>query len=102
MAADRRRTLPFPFPHSEDAFCVRSGSTFLHPEILAVLQYRPSQPGILGSNRHRCLPVAASLQQRARPATEAILLVSQTIEDGTRTEDQQAAQIAVAGLGDAS
>ena len=70
------------------------------PEILAELQHRPGQARILGGNDHHRPPIAPPLHQAPRPATEAVLLVSQAAGNGTRPHDQQAAQVAVAGPGD--
>ena len=84
-----------------DAFVSRSGNDRIEPEVFAILQHRPRQPGVLGGNRHHRAPVAAALDQTARPATEAILLVAQTAENGASAHHEKTAQIGITRLGDA-
>ena len=64
------------------------------------MQHRPRQPGVLGGNGHHGLPIPSSFDQTARPATEAVLLVAQTGQDGAGAHHQQAAQVSIPGLGD--
>src|SRR5512139_1115231 len=90
---------PCRYPFLEDFYC--SGCCGSQPEILAKLQHCPRQPRILGGDRHRSAPVAASFDQTARPPTEPVLLVAEPGQDGACAHDQQAAQVAVASLGNA-
>ncbi len=92
--------LSYPFP--ADAFIGGSGRARLQSKLFAVLQHRPGQPGILRGNGDHRLPVTATFLQATRPATEAVLLVAQTRQDGAGTHDQKTSQIGVAGLGDPS
>lgn len=73
----------------------------MQPEIFAILQHRPGQPRILRGDRDDGSPVAASFDQAARPPAEPVLLGAEACQDGASAHDKQAAQVMVAGLGDA-
>ena len=80
-------------------FCC-SGGLIDESEIVAVVQHRPGQPQVLGGDGDRRFPVTASFDQVSRPATEPVLLVAQSGENGAGAHDEQTAQVGVARLGD--
>ena len=78
-----------------DAFVGRSDGHFVQPKILAVVQHRPRQSGVLCCNGDHGFPVPTPLDQTPRPAAEAILLVAQPGQDGFGTHDEETTQVTV-------
>ena len=66
------------------------------------MQDRPGQSRILRGNGDHGFPVPPSFDQTPCPAAEAILLVTQSGQDGTGTHNQKTAQVGIASLGDPS
>lgn len=48
--------------------------SYRHRKVLAPVQHRPAQPGILGCDGHDGTPVTTSLGQRHGPAADAVTL----------------------------
>lgn len=69
------------------------------------MQYRPAHAGIFGGNGDDGAPVTTALDQRARPAADRILLGIVLAHRGGQhrasAQHQKAAQVGIAGLGDA-
>lgn len=99
-AASERPVIPFFFFPTDRFYC--SGDLFDASEIVAVVQHRPGQAQVLGSDGDSGFPVTASLDQVSGPTTEAVLLVAESRENRSGAHDEQAAQVGIAGLGDPS
>ena len=72
------------------------GGDPIQADILSVFRYHPGEPHIFVGHLYHRAPVGTPLDQIARPATEAILLVAQVAEDSAGTHYQKTAQVSVA------
>lgn len=68
---------------------------------IPMLQYGPTQPGVLGSNSYHRGPVAPALLDLDRSAAHRVGLVFSCFQNGLCAQDQQGTQLRITSLGDA-
>lgn len=70
-------------------------------ERFALAEHRPGHARVLGRHRHHRFPIPSPLGHALRPAAQSVCLVLARGHHRSRSQNQQGAQVTVAGFGDA-